>query len=251
MKKFDVIVVGGGPGGSVASTILAQNKLSVALFEREPFPRFHIGESLLPASMPIFKEIGFYDTLNNGKYLKKYGARFIDYETDEEVYFGFADGLNPNIPSAFEVPRAQFDSDILAHAKNSGVEVFQPENIKSIELHPTHVIARTENDEFQADYVIDVSGRDSIIGKHLKIRDSIKDLNNVAVFSHYEGVSRYKVQRPDRHGRHPASIFWPIRDAPRHRHERRLVQGSGAVLRHSIGRRERRSGRAHRTGHRL
>ncbi len=192
MKKFDVIIIGGGPGGSVAASVLARSNLSVAIIERELYPRFHIGESLLPASMPIFKEIGFFDTLNSGRYLRKYGARFIDYVSDEEIYFGFADGLNPDIPMAFEVPRAQFDSDLLSHAKKSGAEVCQPENVKAIELKESHITITTENDEFRADYVIDVSGRDSVIGKHLKIRDNIKDLNNIAVFSHYQGVQRYE-----------------------------------------------------------
>lgn len=117
MKKHDVLIIGGGPGGSTAGTVLSQNGLDVGIIEREQFPRFHIGESLLPASMPLFKEIGFYDTLNSGKYLAKWGARFIDYKTQDEVYFGFTDGLNTDIPMAFEVPRAEFDKDILEHAK--------------------------------------------------------------------------------------------------------------------------------------
>ena len=89
MKKHDVIIVGGGPGGSTLAAFLAKKGYDVGLFEREAYPRFHIGESLLPASMPIFKETGFYEILNSGKYIKKYGALFVDYETEEEIYFGF------------------------------------------------------------------------------------------------------------------------------------------------------------------
>ena len=130
-KKYDVIIIGGGPGGSTAGTLLAKKSMSVALFERENYPRFHIGESLLPASMPILKETGFYETLNSGKYIQKYGARFTDYRSDDEVYFGFSDGLNPDIPMAFEVLRSEFDRDILEHAHKSGVTVYQPERVES------------------------------------------------------------------------------------------------------------------------
>src|SRR3954466_8053139 len=112
-NSYDVIIIGGGPGGSTAGTFLAKKSLNVALFERETYPRFHIGESLLPASMPILKETGFYETLNNGKYIQKYGARFTDYKSEDEVYFGFEDGLNQDIPMAFEVLRSEFDKDIL------------------------------------------------------------------------------------------------------------------------------------------
>src|SRR5580692_11378368 len=120
MKKHDVIIVGGGPGGSTLAAFLAKKGYDVGLFERESYPRFHIGESLLPATMPIFKETGFYEKLNSGKYIQIYGARFIDYMTDEEVYFGFEGGFNAEIPSAFEVERAEFDRDILDHAGKCG-----------------------------------------------------------------------------------------------------------------------------------
>src|SRR5580704_14563280 len=117
MIRRDVIIIGGGPGGSTAGAYLAKAGLDCVLFERELYPRFHIGESLLPATMPIYKETGFYDVLSSGKYIEKYGAKFIDYRNDDEIYFGFNDGLNPDIPMAFEVERCHFDKDILQYAK--------------------------------------------------------------------------------------------------------------------------------------
>ena len=191
MKNHDVLIIGGGPGGAVAASILSQVGVDVAVIEREEFPRFHIGESLLPASMPIFKSIGFYDTLNQGKYIQKFGARFVDHRTDDEIYFGFDDSLNPDIPMAFEVPRAEFDKDLLAHAKKSGAVVYQPETVMTVDHESTDGVTVTTNREtYRAQYVIDVSGRDSFIGKKLKIRNVNKDLNNVAVFSHFENVKR-------------------------------------------------------------
>jgi flavin-dependent dehydrogenase len=141
--------------------------------------------------MPIFKETGFYETLNSGKYIQKYGARFVDYRhDDEEVYFGFENGFNPEIPMAFEVPRAQFDKDILDHAKKVGAHVYQPERVKSVEFFDSHVKVTTQVGEYEAKFIADASGRDSILGKHFKLRSKNDDLNNVAVFAHFNGVKR-------------------------------------------------------------
>lgn len=191
MKLFDVIIIGGGPGGSVAGSYLAKNGLECLLLEREEYPRFHIGESLLPASMPIYKEIGFYETLENGPYIEKYGARFIDYRNDDEVYFGFNDGWNPEIPMAFEVERCHFDRDILAHAKKLGVDVRQPERVIDVEFFDEHVEVTTNKARYQASFLIDSTGRDSFLAKRMKMRHAHKDLNNFAVFAHYVGVERY------------------------------------------------------------
>jgi flavin-dependent dehydrogenase len=196
-NHFDVIVIGGGPGGATAATYLAQAGLSVAIFEREPFPRFHIGESLLPATMPIFKETGFYPKLASGKHIVKYGARFVDYRTDDEVYFGFEGGLNREIPSAFEVEREHFDVDILAHAAESGVTIHQPARVREVDFFETHVsvgvdaTAERPETEFTAGFLIDATGRDAFLGKKLKTRRPNFDLNNVAVFSHFTGVKRH------------------------------------------------------------
>lgn len=189
--RYDVIIIGGGPGGSTAGTFLAKSGLSVGIFERENYPRFHIGESLLPASMPILKETGFFETLSGGKYIEKYGARFVDFKTDEEIYFGFQDGLNPDIPMAFEVERCEFDRDILEHARKSGVTVFQPERVKEVEFLSSHVVVKTNRGTYEAKFLVDGSGRDAWIGKQEKMRQVNRDLNNVAVFAHYHGVQRF------------------------------------------------------------
>jgi flavin-dependent dehydrogenase len=191
MIQHDVIVLGGGPGGSMVATVMSQQGLNVGLIEREEFPRFHIGESLLPASMPLLKATGFYDVLNSGKYITKCGARFIDYQNEDNIYFGFADGLNPDIPTAFEVERSEFDKDILAFAAASGVKVYQPEELIELDFHSDGVRVQTNKNQMEASYFVDSSGRDAWIGKREKMRRVNPDLNNVAVFAHFEGVERY------------------------------------------------------------
>lgn len=190
MKNHEVLIIGGGPGGSTAATILAKRGIDVAIIERADYPRFCIGESLLPASMPIFKETGFWEILSSGKYIQKFGARFIDYKTDDEVYFGFAEGWNTEIPMAFEVERAKFDQDILDYACQSGAKLYQPENVLEVMPDAEGVSVRTNKDEYRAQYLIDVTGREAFLGKKMKMRDMNKDLNNVAVFAHYQGVAR-------------------------------------------------------------
>ncbi|MGZ3723581.1 MAG: NAD(P)/FAD-dependent oxidoreductase [Bdellovibrionales bacterium] len=190
VQKHDIIIIGGGPGGSHAATLLAKKGFDVAIVEREEYPRFHIGESLLPASMPLLKESGFYEVLNSGKYITKCGARFIDYRNEDEVYFGFAEGFNTDIPTAFEVERSHFDKDILAFAVKSGAKLYQPENVLEVDLLADGVRIQTDKHLFEAQYVMDISGRDSILGKRMKMREVNADLNNVAVFAHYKGVKR-------------------------------------------------------------
>jgi flavin-dependent dehydrogenase len=91
---------------------------------------------------------------------------------------------------AFEVPRAEFDRDLLRHAQKSGATLYQPERVIDCVLSPTGVILKGLQEEYHSDYVIDASGRDSVIGKQLGMRRTNKDLNNIAVFAHYRGVAR-------------------------------------------------------------
>ncbi|HTM43927.1 MAG TPA: NAD(P)/FAD-dependent oxidoreductase [Polyangiaceae bacterium] len=190
MKKHRVLILGGGPGGSTAAAWLAKHSIDVGVIEREPYPRFHIGESLLPATMPLLRQTGAYSKLDGGKYIRKYGARFIDYQNNDQIYFEFTNGLNPDIPMAFEVPRAEFDRDLLDHAVECGAALYQPERVRCVELRSDGVRVTADGDEYHADYLIDVSGRDCVIGKQLGLRQSNKDLNNIAVFAHYRGVGR-------------------------------------------------------------
>ena len=189
--KFDCVIIGGGPGGSTLGTLLAQAGWNVAIVEKETFPRFRIGESLLPYSMPIFRKTGFIKVLDSGKYIRKYGAQFVDHRTAKEIYFRFDGDINEaSEPFAFEVPREEFDIDLLEYAKNQGVTLFQPENVKDVVLESDHVRIRTDRQELIASYVADASGRMSLLGNQLKLRKPNDDLNNVAVFAHFTGVTR-------------------------------------------------------------
>ncbi len=129
METFDVVVVGGGPGGSSTATFLADGGLRVALFERERFPRFHVGESLMPATMLLLEELGAKAAIEERGFQVKYGASFIDEENDDATQtFYFLPGQPwPNY--SYQVPRADFDAVLLDHAKKRGVTVCDPDGL--------------------------------------------------------------------------------------------------------------------------
>lgn len=191
MKKYDVAVIGGGPGGSTLASFLAKKGFQVVLFDKEVFPRFRIGESLLPCSMDIFKELGFFEKLSSGKYIQKFGARFIDHRNNEEILFNFGENNIPSQSMAFEVQRAEFDHDLLKHAVSLGVTVKSPEKVEDFTELENHAVIKTDQDSYEVRYVADVTGRIALIGNRFKMRQPNPDfINNIAVFSHYKGVKR-------------------------------------------------------------
>src|SRR6476620_11340800 len=127
--SFDVIIIGGGPAGSTLATRLAQAGRKVVVFEKERFPRFHIGESLLPCSMPMFRELGVLAKLSDGRFLPKYAAELVTADGTQKQRYAFADGLVPATPSAFEVDRAEFDQVLLEHAAEQGARVEQESTV--------------------------------------------------------------------------------------------------------------------------
>ena len=120
-NQFDVIVIGGGPSGSTAANLLVQGGLSVLVLEKDHFPRFHIGESLLPCDLPIFARLGV--SLEGKPYLYKGGAEFIDERTGDYAEYLFCDGLPGTPPHAYQVERAQFDHLLLERSKAVGAVV--------------------------------------------------------------------------------------------------------------------------------
>jgi 2-polyprenyl-6-methoxyphenol hydroxylase-like FAD-dependent oxidoreductase len=119
------VVCGGGPAGSTFATLLSRKGHRVILFERERFPRFHIGESLLPWNIPLLQRVGVLDKVRSAGMQVKLGARFYHQGTDRVRPVQFVNGIDKDHPSAFQVKRADFDKLLLDHACESGAQVFE------------------------------------------------------------------------------------------------------------------------------
>jgi flavin-dependent dehydrogenase len=188
-----VAVVGGGPGGSTTAAFLARAGLSVVLFEREAFPRFHVGESLLPATLPVLERLGALETVARRGFQVKHGATFSDQEMDlEHTFYFLRDRPWPSY--AYQVPRAEFDTLLLEHARRQGVEVRQPAAVESVAVDRAGVTLTGVEDgrtfTTRAAFLVDASGRDGLLASRIGRRDRIPNLGKVALFAHFRGAAR-------------------------------------------------------------
>jgi flavin-dependent dehydrogenase len=190
----DVAVIGGGPGGSTVAAHLARAGLSVAVFERDVFPRFKVGESLVPATMLLLKRLGVLERVERGGYQIKYGATFLDQETGLGHTFYFLRGMPwPNW--TYNVPRGDFDAVLLDHARKQGAVVHQPAAVASARFDADgvalDVVSGDDRLTHRARFLVDASGRDGFLASRLGQRARIPNLGKVAVFAHYRGADRF------------------------------------------------------------
>ncbi|MET0287517.1 MAG: tryptophan 7-halogenase [Polyangiales bacterium] len=181
----DVIIVGAGPGGATAGTFLARQGHSVLLLDKEDFPRFHIGESLLPIDLALFDKLG----LDMSGFLYKAGAEFFDERTGDHAEYLFEQGL-PGCPGhAFQVERAKFDQAVLDAALKSGA-TFLKARVSQIIPSPDFVEVETASQgTLRARYVLDATGQDALLAHREKSMRRIEDFGLAAVFRHFDELS--------------------------------------------------------------
>jgi flavin-dependent dehydrogenase len=191
----DVLVIGGGPAGSTAAALLATAGRRVTLFEKERFPRFHIGESLLPFNVPLFRRLGIADAMT-GRYVKKWGGVILSSDGAHRQDLRFANGLIPGHPMAFHVLRSSFDELLLRNAAARGAVVHEGATVVAAETSHRagcEVTVRGGDGRLshhRGRFLLDASGTDAFLGSRRGLRRMARHLRKAAVFAHYESVAR-------------------------------------------------------------
>jgi FADH2-dependent halogenase len=194
MTGYDALVIGGGPGGSSAAAFLARAGRRVLVHEKEVFPRFNIGESLLPYNQSIFRELGVLPKLEAAGFTRKSGAQFHLANGSKSLFLVFRNGIFTRHAEAFQVERATFDHLLLNHARESGAEVREGWTVTKFESSADSIAveARGPDDTvqlFRAPFLIDASGRGNLTGNQEGLRQIHPHLKKLAVFGHFSGVA--------------------------------------------------------------
>src|SRR5258707_2029786 len=212
---FDIGIIGGGPAGAATAAYLAKAGLSCVVFERELFPRPHVGESLVPSSTRVFKELGFLDQMDKAGFPKKYGAAWTSATQEERVYI---DNITDNFTGddndchagvrfgeraqagvdrnyTFHVDRGKFDLLLLQHAYRLGATVYEGVRVQDVDFSEPgrpriHFSIANQQASSAVRMVVDASGRRTLLGNQLKLRVQDPVFDQYALHTWFEGYDR-------------------------------------------------------------
>jgi len=195
MNQYDYTfaVAGGGPAGCSAAITLAQRGHKVILFERETFPRFHIGESLLSTANDAFAALGVADRIAAAAFPEKWGARLLTHDGLSGRGVNFADVSEVDRPQTYQVPRATFDQILMDRAREAGVDVREGCRVTACEFERDAAVLEYDNGEkgqVRVHALVDATGRNGMIARKYNLRTDEPLLANIAIFSHYKNVPR-------------------------------------------------------------
>jgi flavin-dependent dehydrogenase len=192
----DVLVLGGGPAGSSIASVLAEKGWHVEVWEKDPHPRFHIGESLLPHSLPYLQQLGVLEEVERIG-LQKFGAELVSPDHDEPVNLYFSGAMDKSHPYAFQVRRSEFDHILLQNCLKKGARVHEGFEAKAADfshnncaiIHGTN--AQGEQVSRQARYIVDATGRQAFLANQFNAKRRNLHHNSTSIFGHFEGVIRH------------------------------------------------------------
>jgi flavin-dependent dehydrogenase len=191
----DVLIIGGGPAGSTAASFLSMNGHRVTLFEKEKFPREHVGESLLPFCYGIFEQLGVLDQLK-GCFVRKPGVRFVDIEGKRSTSWCFNHVIHDPSFLSFQVTRSLFDQMLLDNSRKQGATVHEETRVHDFDLDAPDGLVRLTavgpdgaKQTYQGRFLIDASGRNGVVATRKGWRQKFEDLDRTAFWTHYQGAN--------------------------------------------------------------
>jgi flavin-dependent dehydrogenase len=192
-ETWDVIIIGGGPAGAAAAVTLRQRDRSVLVLEKEKFPRFHIGESLLPYNRPIFEELGVWSKIQAAGFMVKRGAQFWMGDGSRHNRLDFSEGCFTKYPESLQVERAKFDEILLRHAEELGAEVREEAVVTEHRIESDHVTVTYRDTagavhEVRGAFLMDASGLGNFTGNREQVREYYPGHKKLCIFGHYAGV---------------------------------------------------------------
>jgi len=194
--ETDVVVIGGGPAGATASTLIAQQGYAVQLFERDKFPRFHIGESLIPETYWVLQRLNMLPKLRASHFVQKHSVQFVNATGKLSAPFYFSENKPHECSQTWQVVRSEFDQMMLENAREHGVQAYEQTRVLDVVFEGERAVGvRIQSPdgarrEVRAKVVIDASGQSGLLQNRFKLRVWDPILNKGAIWTYWENAYR-------------------------------------------------------------